>query len=359
MAVMSELRHKFEDGTIIYYAGIPKFKNNFSRDVFVSGLLARDWEILLSQLILSAKHQGQKKDPQSGEEPGKIHHEIPGVVLEGLSTKYNACDVTALFLIAHRIYQELTGDYSLAETQKDQIERAVAYILSHLKDDVFIETPELSGGKRFALWVTYWKDSVLLDREGGEPFYPVVYPLAHAINISGVRSAAEITASRKLKKIAERMVQKLETMFDKEQGTFPIAIDERGPIHAVSSDALHMLYYLEPGDIPPATLKQIIDTSKVLETPLGYRTLEPEAAKRMITGYHAKTVWPFEQALIHRGAKIFGLNRPLEITERILEWITDSNPELFELEDDGRVQSGGCDPQLWTIAAKSYFSSQT
>jgi len=354
---MSQLRGT-SGNKIIYYGGSPNYRRNFSRDGFIAGIIASDSEILRSQILYSSKHQGQKKDPQSGKETGKIHHEIPAITLRSLSTKYNACDVTALSLIARRRYQELTGDHSLVEMYKNQIDGEIAYILSHLKDDVFIETPQFCGGKRFALKVTYWKDSELLDREGGEPFYPVVYPLAHAINLSGIRSAAEITASHELKEIAERMAQKLKTMFDKKRGTFYIAVDEKGPVRGVSSDALHMLFYLKPGDIPSAMVKQIVESSEALETPLGYRTLEPEAAKRMQDKYHANTVWPFEQAMIHQGAKQFGLNRPLEVTERILKWITISNPELFEIKDDDQFQSGGCDLQLWTVAAKSYFMSQ-
>ena len=36
----------------------------------------------------------------TGEEPGKIHHELPGVKQDGLWTTYDACDTTALFLLA-------------------------------------------------------------------------------------------------------------------------------------------------------------------------------------------------------------------------------------------------------------------
>ena len=357
ISAMSQLKGLL-GGKAVYYGGSPKYERNFSRDGFIAGILMENSELLRSQLLFSAEHQGQKKDSQSGEEFGKIHHEIPQVIMNGLSTKYSACDVTALFLIAHEIYQGLNGDNSLVEMHKEQIGRAVKYIRSHLNEDMFFETPELSGGERFALKVTYWKDSVLLDREEGNPSYPIMYPLAHAINIAGLRSAAKLINSSELEEIAGRMVRKLITVFDEGYGTFYIATDSMGSISAVSSDSLHMLSYLEPEDIPRKLLEKIVEASKVLETPLGYRTLEPEATKRMHDKYHARTVWPFEQAIIHKGAKKFGLERPLEVTERILGWITDSNPELFKIGDDSQFNCGGCDPQLWTIAAKSYFKSQ-
>ena len=44
--------------------------------------------------------EGTKVDANTGEEPGKIHHELPGVRLRNMITTYNACDTTALFLIA-------------------------------------------------------------------------------------------------------------------------------------------------------------------------------------------------------------------------------------------------------------------
>ncbi len=62
---------------------------------------------------MSLKHQGQKYDPITGEEPGKIHHEFPGVMVSPpfLST-YDACDTTALYLIGLEALWHLNNNHS-------------------------------------------------------------------------------------------------------------------------------------------------------------------------------------------------------------------------------------------------------
>ena len=50
--------------------------------------------------MFSARHQGDHADAVTGEEPGKIHHELPGVKQDDRLTTYDACDTTALFLLA-------------------------------------------------------------------------------------------------------------------------------------------------------------------------------------------------------------------------------------------------------------------
>ena len=73
------------------------------------------------------------ENPFTGEEPGKIFHEYPGVEINGYSTLFNACDTTAMFLIAHEVYQTLTGDKSLAKKQEKHIERAAIEILDEIR----------------------------------------------------------------------------------------------------------------------------------------------------------------------------------------------------------------------------------
>lgn len=361
---MERLRAGYE-GYTVYNAGLSYFPRNFSRDSLISGIMASDEGLLRNQLCFCAVRQAVIKNPYSGAEPGKIHHES-AVEIRGLSTEFNACDTTALFLIGHEVYRSLSNDNSLADAQRANIELAIQYILSHLEEDLFIETPELCGAKMFALKVTYWKDSIILGREEGEPDYPVVYPLAHVINMKGIRSAAKLLNRKDLWKIADGMAYALQKLYDHKLGAFYMAIDKRGPISGVSSDSLHALFFLSPKDLSIEQLKQIVDASIVLETPLGYRTLDPKLASSTkddtekmnnSLAYHRSTVWPFEQGIIHAGARRFGLRRPMEVSARIMSWILDSDPEIFILNEDGTIHKGGCDPQLWTIAAKKYFSS--
>jgi len=177
------------------------------------------------------------------------------------------------------------------------------------------------------------------------------------MNMRAMRSAATLLGREDLGKVADEMRRALPELYDLKLGTFYIAVDDRGPIHGVSSDSLHALFYLSPGDLSVDRIDQIVKASAVLETSLGYRVLDPKLALLVEDQGHAATVWPFEQAIINSGARKFGLDHAVEVTARITPWLTKSDPELFLVKGDGTAQKSGCDPQLWTIAAKKYFLS--
>ena len=350
---MKRLRAKFS-GYDLYQAGTPYYARNFARDSIISAILMQNPEMLRQELSFCAERQGKKRDPYSGEEPGKIFHEYPPVRKRKLSTEYNACDTTALFLIGHEVYQRLTGDKNFTEIHKRNIIQGADYIKAHLKHYAFIEDPKPSGGNKFALKVTYWKDSEIFGRKNGQAVYPVIYTLAHVQNMRALRSASFLLEEKRLEQLASRMAQYLrEHLFDEKKGALYLAIDQEGPISAVSSDELHALFYLDFEDIKPDCVEEIVKSSSVLETKAGYRTLSEECATFVNDKYHARTVWPFEQAIINIGARKFGLDHVAEVSSRITQWL-DTDPEIFILESQG-FKKAGCDPLLLSVAAKEYF----
>ena len=358
---MKRLRSEI-DNLVLYNAGYPNFPRNFTRDSIISALLIRDPVMLKNQLLFCASKQGKKKNPFDGEEIGKIHHEYPGIVIDasskvynpGLCTQYNSCDGAALFLIGHEAYQNLTEDYEFSKYQRKSIDNATEYILRHINNGLFVDGPGYCDTDKFALKVTYWKDSTMIDRERGEPSYPVVYPFAHIQNTRAIKSAARLLKSKNLKKISDNMVKAIRRLWDTELGLFYLAVDQKGPIRGISSDSLHSLFYLDKEDIPAIWTKSMCKSSKVLETKVGYLTLDPLLAKESYE-YHTKTVWPFEQAMINIGARKFRLDNTVDISSRIMNCL-DSDPELVTVYNDS-IQKKGCDPQLWTIAAKKYFEN--
>ena len=352
---LDRLRYK-QDGLTVYKAGLPKFGHNFTRDGIISAILLGDPVMLRDQIAFCALHQGKEKDRFAGEEPGKIFHEIELKEYRGRHTKYNACDTTALFLLGHEIYIDMTGDRTLAEKQKENIERAADYILSHLKEGLFIEDPRFCGARRFALKVTYWKDSGVHSRDGGEPEYPVTYGLVHIQNMRGLKSASRLLKSVKIEKAVKQMQKALSKVYNEELGIFRIAIDRQGPIDGVASDSLHALFYLDQKEFPALKAQRILETSEVLETPIGYRSLDPENSDKALRDYHSKTVWPFEQAMIHIGSKKFGLSRGMMVSSRIADYLTQDH-EMVAIRKNGEMTEGGVNPCLWTIAAKYYFEN--
>src|SRR5690349_6619040 len=128
------------EGIPAYMAGLPGYPGNFSRDTILAGIISADQHLLDSQLRMSAQHQGTKYDPISGEEPGKVHHEFPGIPYrEPLTTTYNACDTTGLYLIGLEFLRHLnkSESQSFLEDHRGSIESAVDYITSHIQDGLF------------------------------------------------------------------------------------------------------------------------------------------------------------------------------------------------------------------------------
>ncbi|MFC1685856.1 hypothetical protein ACFLZZ_02420 [Nanoarchaeota archaeon] len=349
--VLDKLRVRKEN-LVLYQAGLPSFPRIVARDSIISAILLKDVGMMHDTLLFCIKNQGKKKDAISGEEPGKIHHEVPPWEHLGLNTKYNSCDSTALFLMGIKEYIRLSRDWGFVSTNNEAILNAVSYILSHLKGGVFYEDPVFCGAKRFALGATYWKDSQLIGRKNAE--YPVAYFLAHVQNMAGLRAAAYLLKDGSLLDKANEMKEHINDFIDDDVG-FILARDKKGPIKVLSSDSLHALFYLEKGDFTKDFLKEIVKKCKPLETTIGYRTMEPRKSDLCRDPYHCKTVWPFEQVLINLGAKRFALRDPVKVSERIMRALT-TDSEYFSIDNKGKkfVKSGS-DPQLWTIATKKYF----
>lgn len=339
------------EALVLYQAGLPSFPRNFTRDSIISAILAEDAIMLKDQLEFCALRQGLEQDPLTGKELGKIFHEYPGYIIDGFSTEYNACDTTALFILGHEYYETFTGDMNLRTAHKEYLARATDYIITHLRNNIFIESPAFCGSERFALRVTYWKDSEVPDREGGHPSYPVSYFLAHAQNIAGLRAASRLLERNDLSPTIQKMVENILTFFDKNIEECYIAIDDKGPIRGTTSDPLHSLFYLDPDDLPQSVVDAIVSQAQALELHFGYRT----NLNTVDIGdpYHINTLWPFEQAIIHKGAKKFALNHVMEVSARVIS-LLDTDPEIFLIEGMS-MKKAGCDPQLWTIAAKIYF----
>ena len=362
------------NGWVLYNAGFRKedggYSQNFQRDSIELGILLQDEVVLHDQLEVASLNQARQIDPKTGAEPGKYHHQIPGVTIRGLSTDYNACDNNAWTLLGYAEYFRLTQDRDFIKRHEPGIRRGIdEYILQHLnRDFLFIEDPRFSGAQRFALKVTYWKDSVLPQRKAGEPIYPVVYPLVHAQYIAALRKTALLIGPPGLFDIADRMSKSLGVLFNKDLGAFNIALDCAGPISGVSSDSLNMFFFLEPEDLDPQQIACIIRASEILETPAGYRGLSPKLSETIEDRYHADKVWPVEQATIHKGAVKFKawassqrkeelvglLDHVEEVSSRAIAHLDGSYAETLSINDD-EVQKAGCDPHLYTFAAKEYF----
>lgn len=350
---MERLRARY-NGYTVYNAGIPNFPRNFSRDSLITGLLMNNKKVLREQLRFSSEMQGRKSDPLTGEEFGKIHHEYPEVELNGRSTLYSACDTTALYLIGMEAYLSLTDDFLFIKGHRRNIKRAVKYIVSHTSNGLFWEDPAFCGASKFALKVTYWKDSQL-PHEKEEPKYPIVYSLAHFQNARALQSAARLLNRPDLLSLAKTMIKAgVDALWTGEN--FLVAVDKDMSIPGPSSDSLHILAYLDPNDPEIKKVAAKVEmSSRPLETLCGYRSASEDSMSQMKDQYHSgASVWVFEQSIIHYGGKKFDLSRVQRVSRRVRPYL-DTDPEILRFGRHGKIVKIGCDPQLWTIAAKQYF----
>ncbi len=333
----------------LFRAAYPGYPGNFTRDSIIYGLLADDSDTLERQVAFCAENQGKAADALTGEEPGKIHHELPGVDLGGAFTTYAACDTTALFLLA--IARLSHDDPDVIDLYRPAISEAIGYIKSHLQDDLFYEDPALSGAQRFALHVTYWKDSAL---NGGEPAsFPIVYTLAHIQNAAAIYEMGSMLAESSLIELGEKM---FDAAFERlwAENHFIGALDGKGTTFDMpSTDSLFALYFLPPERISLDCLEEVERYTSQLETAAGYRAGLPHA--QTVDRYHTDYVWVFEQAIIHAGGRRHARPHVQQVAGRVTSYLDKGFPELLHIEDE--FAHHGSPLQLWSVGAARYFES--
>ena len=336
-----------------YTAGLPGYNRNFTRDGIIYALIAGDNDAMERQLDFSASLQGQEQIGDTGEEPGKIHHEYPGVKLkDDYFTTYSACETTALFLLGICAVDKRTGNTRLAEKYRENIGPAIEYIRSHTGEDgLFWEDPALADAEGFGTGVTYWKDSVLNSPD--PPGFPVVYSLAHFMNAAAVRAIGELTGDESLQAEGEAMqTSGIEQLWQDDH--FVTAIDaDRKPVADHSTDSLDILSYLSPSVLDPEKARAIGDYSMVLATEYGFKGAL--TGKGIEDVYHTRYVWAFEQAMIHAAAKAHGLSDVQKIAARVQKIWRYGFPELIDPQED--FSPAGNPTQLWSVGAYEYFQS--
>jgi hypothetical protein len=343
------------DGAACYFAGLPGYPRNFSRDTIYAGMIALDHHLLDNQLEMSSLHQGKKEDPVTGEEEGKIHHEYPGVIVHSpyVST-YNACDTTALYLIGLEMLQHLNRRESreFLGSHHPSIEKAISYIMRHTVEDMFWEYPP-HGAKHFSLHTTTWKDSIVPSAQGKEePVYPVSYALAQFQNARGMLAAGRLLDRQDMLDQADRMFTKGLSEYVREDA-FCVERDRSGRLEQPSSDELHSLAFIPKEYAKLIPFDAIQERAKDLITPVGIACTPQNISDKLTDTYHGYKVWIFEQAIIHYGCTKFGLEDMAHATTGSTSYI-ETGHELLSVTPT--IAPLGNSHQLWSVAAKIYFS---
>lgn len=335
----------------------------FPRDSFTSAFLLNDAQFLKNLLIFCAKTQGKKYDPMTGEEPGKVPHECPGVAVRGRNTLYASVDSTLLFLIGMGMYLDWTGDGKFLQKMRRQIDGSLKYLLRHLKRNLFWDDPKYCGAKEYALWSGCWRDGGYPERKHREHIYPASYLMVNIFAVRALRVIGRLAEMGIIPRNKSSMLQKLadgiknatvKNFWLPHKGYFASAIDKGGVIETLYLDSIWPLYFLEAEDVSSMKIEKIFKALKSLETPFGYLSRE------RLPGYDYEgkqramelTIWPYEHAYLAKIAEKFGI---LEVLEKTLLPINVLYQHKFPFSEyialeKTTVIPSGCHLQLWTIA---------
>ncbi|MBC6980556.1 glycogen debranching N-terminal domain-containing protein [Caulobacter sp. 17J80-11] len=363
--------------------GLPWFVALFGRDSITAAIqsLAFDPEIAAGTLRALARWQGRRFDPRTGEEPGKILHELRVGEMARLGAipftpGYQSVDSTPLFLVLLGLHARWTGRLDLFLELREAAEAALAWLQARMTDGLegFLDydgvTPE--GPINQA-----WKDSASAVRreDGGLPDPPLALVEVQACAFKALTLSAELFARAGDTARAaglEAQAQALAGRFDRafwmeDEDCYCLALERDGrQVRSVTSNAGHALW----GGIAPSD-KAAPLAARLLREDLfcgwGVRTLSNRSRAYNPVHYHLGSVWPFDNSLIVTGLVDYGhTDTALKIFEGVLAaagyFSMTRLPEFFVgVQREPGLFPGRCpyaDPlQAWSAGALPYMAS--
>ncbi len=356
-------------------AGVPWFLTLFGRDSLLTSLFALPYrpELAAGTLGALAATQGSQYDAYSGEQPGRIVHEIRHGELAHFrqvpyGRYYGSVDATPLFLVLLESYTRTTGDHALASGLETQARAAVAWVFRDGGLDgggYLVYTPDTEG-----LVNQNWKDSAgaICFLDGAQAEGPIAVAEAQGYAYDALVRTARLARTvwddtgwaDELDTAAAALRDRFLRDFWMPGPGFPaLALDGRGrQVDSLASDAGHLLW------------SGILDREHAHT--VGRRLLEPDffsgwAIRTLASGqpgyhplsYHRGSCWPHDNAVIVLGLVRCGLVDEARTVARGLLGAAahhgDRLPEVmagYDRTDHPRPvpYPHSCSPQAWAAA---------
>ena len=365
---------------VVVAAGVPWFMTLFGRDSLLTSwmLLPVDPTVALGTLQTLAQLQGDKVDPLTEEEPGRILHEVRAgpdaeMALGGGNLYYGSIDSTPLFVM---LLGELRR-WGLATSQVDALVRHADRALEWMEQfgdrdgDGFIEYQRATDR---GLVNQGWKDSFDgINFATGELAQPPialaeVQGYAYAAFLARAhfaREVGDVDLTRHWSERARRLKQQFnEAFWLPDRGHFAVALDaEKRQVDALASNMGHCLWTgIVDQDKAASVARHIM--SPEMFTGFGVRTLASTMGAYNPMSYHNGSVWPHDNAIVAAGLMRYGF---VTEAQRIVLGLLDASeqirsrlPELFcgfdRQEFDLPVAyPTSCSPQAWSAAAPLYL----
>lgn len=361
-------------------AGVPWFMALFGRDSLLTSwmLLPLDTSLAIGTLQTLAEHQGDKHDPTSEEEPGRILHEIrlgptTDFALGGRGIYYGTADATALFVMLLGELRRWGGDTATIDALLPHADRALDWI-EHYGDadgDGFVEYHrKTETGLANQGWKDSWDGVNFADGRIAEA--PIALAEVQAYSYAAFRARAHFAdhagdhaANRHWTDRAAELKHRFnETFWLPERGWFAVGLDrDKQPIDALTSNIGHCLWTGIIDDDKAAAVADHL-LSPDMFTGWGIRTLAESMTCYNPISYHNGSVWPHDNALCASGLMRYGF---IEHAQRVItglldaaEHFDDRLPELFcgfsrdEFPTPVPYPTS-CSPQAWAAATPISF----
>jgi len=388
------------------------FSALFGRDILITSLFLlenykknrKDLEmpsLVRKNLLILAANQGEKNDPKTEEEPGKIEHEnrfglinqprlaelkagswpVKGTEGHLYMRYWGSIDATLLFIVAACEYIKQSKDWDFAERIKTNLQSAIYWMENYGdKDgDGFIE---YQAKNRKALINQGWKDSgdSILTYDNKHPKEPIALVEVQGYAYWAYTQAAwyfekekEYQFANHLKNCAKDLKEKFNQYFWMEdEKFFAYALDgDKKQIKDIVSNVGHLLI---TGILDRNRARMVIRRlmKPDMLTNYGIRTLSSLSPhfrfsdtdpKIQAEAYHNGSVWPHDNAIIALGCNKYGFNREEKIIrDSSLAAIAKlGHVELYQVNPkNGKLTpyKKAAKPQTWVIGSALLWTAQ-
>jgi glycogen debranching enzyme len=362
-------------GDTFLAGGAPWFLTLFGRDSIWSArlLLPFGWELAAGTLRTLAALQGTRVDPQTGEAPGKIPHELRTAGRQGLAglpaLYYGTIDATPLWVcLLHDAWRA-----GMPEGQVRALLPSLTAALACLRDygdadgDGFLEYIDESGR---GLANQGWKDSGDAIRfAGGSIASPPValcevqgYAYEAATRGADLLDALGEPGAGQWRDWAGQLAARFRQAFwvNDGAGRYPaLALDAaKRPVDSLTSNIGHLL---GTGLLTPAEEDEVVArlSAPDMSSGWGLRTMSAANGGYSPLSYHCGSVWSHDTAIVIRGMARGGHAAAAVLADGLLDAAAEFGwrlPELFAGDGRPRVPwpsayPASCRPQAWAAAA--------
>lgn len=335
-------------------AGVPWYLTLFGRDSIWAArlLLPLGTELAAGTLRTLARRQGIRDDPDTGEQPGKILHELRRADLDNPlpPVYYGTVDATSLWIsLLHDAWRWGLSSERVAELLP-ALEAALGWLGGF---DGFVSYRDASGR---GLANQGWKDSpdAVQFRDGSLAAPPISLCEVQGYAYAAAREGADLLdafgrpGASHWREWAAALADRFRERFWVD-GYPAIALDGDGrPVNTVTSNIGHLL---GSGLLTSAEEARVAArlAAPDMDSGVGLRTMASTSTGYNPLSYHCGSVWPHDTAIVLRGLSTAPAR---SLVAGLLAAATTFEYRLPELYGDTAVPyPPACRPQAWSAAA--------